>query len=84
MDLPHDTGHPASPSSPVIGLSLHGYQESLQPIRDLGTVVTLFTHLVQKLRLSTGPYPGDLPGCCNGEADTWRRGATNFGFTQGS
>ena len=40
--LTQGTGHPASPSSPVIGLSLHAYQEPLQPVRDLGTVVTLF------------------------------------------
>ena len=39
MDLHHATGHPASPSSSVIRLSLHGCQESLQPVRDLGTVV---------------------------------------------
>ena len=58
MDLPHGTGHPTSPSSPVIGLSLHGCQESLHPVRDLGTVVTLFTDLVQELRLSTGASPG--------------------------
>ena len=84
MDLRHGNGHPASPSSPVIRLSLHGCQESLQPVRDLGTVVTLFTHLVQELRLSTGDSPGDRLGCCSGEADTWRRGATNSEFTQGS
>ena len=84
MDLPHGTGHPASPSSPVIGLSLHGCQESLQPVRDLVTLVTLFTHLVQELKLSTGASPGDPPDCCSGEADTWKRGATNSGFTQGS
>ena len=81
MDLPHGTGHPASPSSPVIGLSLHGCQESLQPVRDLGTVVT---HHIQELRLSTGASSGDPPGCCSGEADTCRSDATNSGFTQGS
>ena len=63
MDLPHGTGHPASTISPV-----HGGQESLQAVRDLGTVVTLFTHLVQEVRLSTGASSGDLPGCCSGEA----------------
>ena len=84
MDLSHGTGHPASPSSPVSGLSLHGCQESLQPVRDLGTDATLFIHLVQELRLSTGASPGDPPGCYNGEADIWRSGATNSGFTQGS
>ena len=47
--LAHGTGHPASPSSPVIGLGLHGCQESLQPVRNLGTVVTLFTHPVQEV-----------------------------------
>ena len=77
MDLPHGTGHPASPSNPVIGLSLRGCQESIQPVRDLGTAVTLFT-------LSPGASPGDLPVCCSGEASTWRKGATNSGFTQGS
>ena len=71
VDFPHGTGHPASPSSPVIGLILYGCQESLQPVRDLGTVVTLFTHLVQELRLSTGAYPCDPPGCCSREPDTW-------------
>ena len=84
MYVAHGTGHPASPSCPVIGLSLHECQESFQPVRDLGTVVTLFSHLLQKLRLSTGASPGDPPGRCNGEAETWRRGATNSGFTPGS
>ena len=73
VDLPHGTGHPASPSSPVIGLSLNGCQESLQPVGDLGTAVTLVTHPVQELRLSTSTSPGDPPGCCSGEAEMWRR-----------
>ena len=84
MDLPQGTGHLASPSSPVIALSLHGCQESLQPVRDLGTVVTLSTHLVQELIHRTGASSGDPPGYCSEEANTWRRGATNSGLTQGS
>ena len=46
MDFPHGTGHPASPSSPVIGLSLHGCQDSLSSLSEIWALLSLSSHIL--------------------------------------